>query len=248
MERNSSLKLRIITIVLALIIVGLMGTIRYFENALFYDPFLKYFKSDYLKLPLPEFNSLKLVLSFFSRYFVNSFLSLALIFVVFKHWGHVRFSAFLLLLFLALIVVSFLCRHNGEKFPGNSFGVDSEQFVNALAPLRMKNKADVIRFRYAIDDFLVVVSGSVGLLLVCQRKDDARVILPHFRRFVWILRRRRFEFCPFAPEVKTAGVFQNVGDIRAADPRCNFQQIKSSCCGALQKLGMRHTALITERF
>ena len=104
MERNSSLKPRAITLILVIIIIGLMGTVRYFENALFYDPFLRYFKSDYLKLPLPEFNSLKLVLSFFSRYFVNSFLSLALIFVVFKNWGHVRFSAFLLLLFFFVLL------------------------------------------------------------------------------------------------------------------------------------------------
>jgi len=104
MERNSSPKLRIITIVLAIIIIGFMAAVRYFENALFYDPFLKYFKSDYLKLPLPEFNSLKLVLSFFSRYFINSLLSLALVLVVFKDWGHVRFSAFLLLLFFFVLI------------------------------------------------------------------------------------------------------------------------------------------------
>ena len=105
MEKNSFFKLH--TILLVIIIVGLMGAIRYFESTLFYDPFLKYFKSDYRDFPLPGFNSLKLVLGFFSRYFINSLLSLALVFVIFKDWCHVRFSAFLLLLFFFVLLGGF---------------------------------------------------------------------------------------------------------------------------------------------
>jgi exosortase F-associated protein len=105
MEKNSFFKLH--TIVLVIIIVGLMGAVRYFESTLFYDPFLKYFKSDYQDFPLPGFDSLKLVLGFFSRYFINSLLSLALVFVVFKDWCHVRFSAFLLLLFFFVLLGGF---------------------------------------------------------------------------------------------------------------------------------------------
>lgn len=105
MERNKFLKFP--TVVGFIIIVGLMGAVRYFENTLFYDPFLKYFKSDYFDLPLPRFDSLKLILSFFSRYFVNSLLSLALLFVVFKDWRHVFFSAFLLLFFFFVLLGGF---------------------------------------------------------------------------------------------------------------------------------------------
>ena len=95
------------TIVLFIIIVGLMGAIRFFESALFYDPFLKYFKSDYFNLPLPKFNGLQLTLSFICRYFVNSFLSLVLLYVLFKDKEHVRFSAFLFMILFILLIIGF---------------------------------------------------------------------------------------------------------------------------------------------
>lgn len=105
MERNNFLKLN--TIMVVIIIVGLMGAVRYFENILFYDPFLNYFKSDYLDLPLPGFNSLELTLSFFSRYFINSLLSLTLLFVVFRDTDQIHFSAFLFLLLFFILLGGF---------------------------------------------------------------------------------------------------------------------------------------------
>lgn len=103
-------------IVLFITIVSLMGAIRFFENILFYDPFLNYFKSGYYRFPFPEFNDLQLGLSFFCRYFINSVLSLALLFVLFKDKAQVRFSAFLFLfLFLFLIVGFFIVVYHFEN-------------------------------------------------------------------------------------------------------------------------------------
>ena len=49
-------------IVLVLLLVLLLAAIRAYEDELFYDPFLSYFKADYLSLVVPKFDSFKLFL------------------------------------------------------------------------------------------------------------------------------------------------------------------------------------------
>jgi exosortase F-associated protein len=95
-----------IKIVQLLFLVGLFAIIRAFENQLFYDPFLNYFKSENLSI-YPEFDSVKLYFSLFFRYFLNSVISLAILYVLFKDYSLLKFSAFLLLIFLILLLISF---------------------------------------------------------------------------------------------------------------------------------------------
>jgi exosortase F-associated protein len=95
-----------IKIVQLLFLVGLFAFIRAFENQLFYDPFLNYFKSENLSI-YPEVNSVKLYFSLFFRYFLNSIISLAILYVLFRDFSLLKFSAFLLLIFLILLLISF---------------------------------------------------------------------------------------------------------------------------------------------
>ncbi len=44
-------------------LVFLLILIRAFESTIFYDPFLKYYKSEYANLPFPEINVVKLFFS-----------------------------------------------------------------------------------------------------------------------------------------------------------------------------------------
>ncbi|SDX32099.1 exosortase F system-associated membrane protein [Flavobacterium degerlachei] len=81
--------------------------IRVYEDNLFYDPFLNYFKSDFNDLPLPIYNSFRLFLSLLFRYGLNMVLSLGLIFILFKDIGMVKFASFLYVVFFALLVFSF---------------------------------------------------------------------------------------------------------------------------------------------
>lgn len=81
--------------------------IRVYEDNLFYDPFLNYFKSDFNDLPLPIYNSFRLFLSLLFRYGLNMVLSLGLIFTLFKDLGMVKFASFLYVIFFALLVFSF---------------------------------------------------------------------------------------------------------------------------------------------
>lgn len=85
-----------------LVLVVLLAMIRLFEQDLFYDPFLAFFKEDYQGAELPEYNSVSLFFGLFFRYFLNSVLSLAVIYVVFKD---VQLTKFITVLYLVLFVV-----------------------------------------------------------------------------------------------------------------------------------------------
>lgn len=84
----------------------LIVCIRLFENKLFYDPFLAFFKSDYQNNSLPIVENFKLILNLFLRYFANAFLSISIIYLLFQNKMHVKIASFLyLLLFVILILV-----------------------------------------------------------------------------------------------------------------------------------------------
>lgn len=83
--------------------------VRFYENVLFYDPFLAYFKGDFNNMPLPEFTTFRLILSLLFRYGLNMLISLGLIYVIFKDPVMLRFSFVLYFIaFVVLIVALFL--------------------------------------------------------------------------------------------------------------------------------------------
>ncbi|WP_066224095.1 exosortase F system-associated membrane protein [Formosa haliotis] len=98
---------------LILILVFGLILIRGFEAHLFYDPFLDFFKNDYLYLDAPKFDVFKLIGSTSLRYLLNSVLSLGIIYLVFRNKGAVKFSALIFgLAYLILIsVFVFLVLH-----------------------------------------------------------------------------------------------------------------------------------------
>jgi exosortase F-associated protein len=93
-------KLKIIT---AIFIVLCFVLIRSFENQLFYDPLLVYFDSDFKSLPFPEMDLLKLFFGLLLRYFLNSALSLLLIYILFRDLDMLKFSTFLYLFFFLVL-------------------------------------------------------------------------------------------------------------------------------------------------
>ena len=105
-----------VRIALALLFILLLVLIRAYEDNLFYDPFLNYFKSDYYNLPLPEIDSFQLFLGLFFRYFLNTTLSLAIIYVLFKDIDAIKFASILYLLFFIILAIAFffVLFYNGE--------------------------------------------------------------------------------------------------------------------------------------
>ncbi len=94
-------------ILIAILVVIGFALIRTFERKLFYDPFLVYFEADFHSIPYPEVETLKLFWSLFLRYFLNSALSLLLIYALFQDRDIFKFSLFVYACFLGVLLSSF---------------------------------------------------------------------------------------------------------------------------------------------
>lgn len=94
-------------IIIAVLVIAGFGLIRAFEETLFYDPFLVYFDADFKGLPFPEVDAFKLFCGLLLRYFLNTALSLLLIYVLFQDLEILKFSAFLYACFLVILLAMF---------------------------------------------------------------------------------------------------------------------------------------------
>lgn len=103
----------------SLLLILLLVCIRLFENQLFYDPFLNYFKSEYAHLPFPRINIFKLFFSLGIRFYLNSVISLLLLYVLFKDKQIVKFSMLLYMILGSVLMISFI-------FTLNFFGEESK--------------------------------------------------------------------------------------------------------------------------
>jgi exosortase F-associated protein len=90
------------------ILILLLIAIRAFEQNLFYDPFLDYFRSEYAHLPLPKFNFFKLFFSLGLRFYLNSVISLVLLYVLFKDTKIIKFSALLYAVLGSVLMIAFI--------------------------------------------------------------------------------------------------------------------------------------------
>lgn len=92
-------------VIFTLLLVFALALIRFFESKLFYDPFLSFFKSEFQNKLLPEYNPLKLYLNLSFRYFLNSIISLGIIYVLFQSKPILKLSLWLYLLFFVILIV-----------------------------------------------------------------------------------------------------------------------------------------------
>lgn len=90
-----------------LVLVFLLMLVRAFESQLFYDPFLVYFSGDYLKMPLPGFNSGLLFLGLLFRFSLNTIFSLGVLYLLFKDREMILFAVVLYVLLFVILVAAF---------------------------------------------------------------------------------------------------------------------------------------------
>ena len=95
-----------------IVFASLLVLIRFFEDTLFYDPLLEFFKMDYKTLPLPKMDIYPLLTSVVFRFLMNTILSLAILWFVFRDKEIIKFSVVLysflfILLFTAFIFIVF---------------------------------------------------------------------------------------------------------------------------------------------
>ncbi len=120
---------RFMRIVLIIGLFMVLILIRAYGTSLFYDPFIVYFQHDYLYSQMPEYDTLKLFLNLFLRYFLNTIISLVIIYLAFQKKGLVRFSIrFYTAAFLVLGLVYFLLLQVGFE-NGHLFGFYVRRFL-----------------------------------------------------------------------------------------------------------------------
>jgi len=92
-------------IILCLIV--LLAFIRAWEDSLFYDPLLDYFKIDYSALPLPPIDQQLLFINLLFRFALNTLLSLAIIYLLFRNMELTKFAFVLYVAFFIILIVTF---------------------------------------------------------------------------------------------------------------------------------------------
>ncbi len=91
-----------------MIAVAALAAIRYFEDFLFYDPYLQFFQNDYLYIDSPRRETFKLTVFTTLRYVLNTAISLWIIYIVFRDKGMVKFSVLIYSLAYIVLLAAFL--------------------------------------------------------------------------------------------------------------------------------------------
>ena len=95
-------------IILIGFMVLLLAAIRFFEDSLFYDPLIAFFRSDYLLGIIPPMNMAELMIHLSIRYALNSAISLGIIYIAFQNKSMLKFSVILYALLYLGAVSAFI--------------------------------------------------------------------------------------------------------------------------------------------
>lgn len=107
---------RIFQILIIVILVAFLAIIRSFSAEIFYDPLILFYKHDYLSNSLPDFDIIKLSINIIYRYTLNSIVSLAIIYMLFKRKDFIYFSVWVFIIgFFVFIIPFYLFIENYEK-------------------------------------------------------------------------------------------------------------------------------------
>ena len=91
-----------------LLLVGMLVLIRVFEEQLFYDPYLTFFKNDYLYIDSPRQEIFKLTLYTSFRYILNTVISLGILYVLFRDIGVLKFATLIYVIAYIILISLFL--------------------------------------------------------------------------------------------------------------------------------------------
>lgn len=89
---------------LILFAIVAFALLRFFQENIFYDPFISFFKSNYQNESYPSLVISKFYFSTIFRYIINSFLSLLVIHTIFKNRDILKFISVLYLFFGIILV------------------------------------------------------------------------------------------------------------------------------------------------
>ena len=99
---------RVVKYIILFVLLLMLVLIRAFEDVLFYDPYLSFFENDYLYMDSPRREVAKLVFFTSLRYLLNTIVSSAILFVIFKDKGILKFSTLIYTLAYIALMIPFL--------------------------------------------------------------------------------------------------------------------------------------------
>ena len=94
------------TVIFALFL--LLVLIRFFEDQLFYDPYLLFFKNDYLYMDYPRREVFKLTAFTSLRYVLNSLISIGILYAFFKDKSLAKLSILIYTISYVILLLIFL--------------------------------------------------------------------------------------------------------------------------------------------
>lgn len=94
--------------ILLFVLFLLLVLIRVFEDQLFYDPYLLFFKNDYLYIDNPRQEVFKLTAFTTLRYVLNTIISLSIIYVIYKDKAMIKFSSAIYIIAYTILLMLFL--------------------------------------------------------------------------------------------------------------------------------------------
>lgn len=92
----------LITLIMALVFI------KIFENNIFYDPLIAYFKGNFDAMTLPKMHQIKLFASLGFRYYLNSIISLGIIYLLFKNSKTTKLAMLLYIVLGSILFISFV--------------------------------------------------------------------------------------------------------------------------------------------
>lgn len=101
-------------ILIILLLFFMLILVRAFAPHMFYDPFIQYFKNDYLYKAVPVFVTTKLFLNILLRYLLNFVFSLIILYVAFQKKSVIQFSIkFYTITFVVFMIAFYILLQTG---------------------------------------------------------------------------------------------------------------------------------------
>lgn len=135
-----------------LVIIGVLGliSIRVLEDKIFYDPFISYFRNNDVSYEIPSFSSVKIILHYIFRFFLNLIFSLIVIQGFFNNKKWTKEGALLIILFFVITFPIYLFCLFTEFSLGELFSFYMRRFV--IQPLILLLIIPIFYYRKEINN------------------------------------------------------------------------------------------------
>ncbi|SMC48889.1 exosortase F system-associated membrane protein [Moheibacter sediminis] len=114
---------------LAAVLVVCLILVRGFEKELFYDPFLQFFKGDFINSEYPEYDLARVVLSVISRYLINTIISILIIGLIFWSRNYILFTSYIYAGFFLILLPIYIYFVETEFSLGENMGFYIRRFL-----------------------------------------------------------------------------------------------------------------------